>query len=41
LFALLLAEENQWQFTNAYRSVATFTSYRPLPSILNVMFKAE
>jgi SAM-dependent methyltransferase len=36
-----LAEENGWQFTNAYRDTTTLTPYKPLLSSLNVAFKAK
>jgi len=36
-----LAEENGWQFTNAYRDTTTLTPYKPLLSNLNVAFKAK
>jgi hypothetical protein len=36
-----LAEENGWQFTNAYRDTITLTPYKPLLSSLNVAFKAK
>jgi SAM-dependent methyltransferase len=36
-----LAEENGWEFVNAYRDITTLTPYRPLLSGLNVVFKAK
>ncbi|MCR6691764.1 MAG: hypothetical protein MRT15_05210 [archaeon YNP-LCB-003-016] len=40
-FALLLAEEDVWQFTNTYRDIITLTPYRPLLDNLNVVLKAR
>ena len=36
-----LAEDNGWQFVNAYKDLETLSSYKPLLSGLNVVFKAK